>query len=160
MLGSLIKQLCCRRPDTPQAVQDLASCKEMGHHPDTETLENTLTATIHGFEQVYMVIDALDECPFANGTRKRLLDILRRIHNTDSPNLHILCTSRKENDIETLFNSLLHLPHNTAIDLSKYMGPMNQDIRLYMDKTLASYTWPESVKDEAREALIRKADGM
>src|SRR5277367_6572381 len=74
MLGSLIKQLCCRRPNTPQPLRDLGLYKEQGQRPDMKTLVNTLAATICGFSDVFLVIDALDECPFESGERKKLLD--------------------------------------------------------------------------------------
>lgn len=163
MLGSLIKQLCCRRPDTPQPLKDLGRYKEQGQRPDTKTLVNTLAATIRGFSDVFLVIDAMDECPFQSGERKKLLDCLRGIHMAKSDNLHLLCTSRREPDIETVLNPLLSSPAKIALDLSIYKDAVNRDIGLYIDKTLATSdydSWLESVKAEARATLIQNADGM
>jgi hypothetical protein len=163
MLGSLVKQLCCRRPNTPQPVNDLSQYKERGQYPDMRTLEATLAATINGFSEVYIVIDALDECPYESGERKRLLDCLRRIHMATSENLHLLCTSRREPDIEAMLKPLLSPPSKTAVDLLIYKYAVDHDIGLYIDKTLATAdydSWPDTVKAEARSTLIKNADGM
>jgi ankyrin repeat domain-containing protein 50 len=163
MLGSLTKQLCCRRPNTPQPVKDLDRYREQGQRPDMKTLEDTLAATIQGFSNVYLVIDALDECPFESGERKKLLDCLRRIHMAASDNLHLLCTSRRETDIEAVLNPLLSSPSKIAVDLSIYKDAVDHDIGLHIDKTLVSSdydSWPDTIKTEARATLIRNADGM
>jgi hypothetical protein len=163
MLGSLIKQLCCRRPNTPQSVQDLGQYKEKGQHPDMKTLEDTLVATIHGFSDVYVVIDALDECPYENGERKKLLASICRIYEKTTENLHLLCTSRREVDIETVMTPLLAISTNTTIDLLIYKHAVDRDIGFYIDKTFESsdfVDWTKAVKEDARAILIQKADGM
>lgn len=163
MLVSLIKQLFCRRPNTSQSVQDLGQYKEKGRRPDRETLEGTLVATIHGFEHVYVVIDALDECPYQNGERKKLSASICRVYEKTTENIHLLCTSRKEVDIETAMTPLLVISTNTTIDLLIYKEAVHHDIGLYIDKTLESSdveSWPPSIKAKARSTLIQKADGM
>jgi hypothetical protein len=163
MLSSLIKQLCCCRPDTPQPLRDLGRYEEQGQRPDMKTLVDALAATIHGFSNVFLVIDALDECPFESGERKKLLGCLYSIHISKSDNVHLLCTSRREPDIEAVLNPLLSSPSKIAIDLSIYKEAVNHDIGLYIDQTLATSdyeSWPESIRVEARATLIEKADGM
>jgi hypothetical protein len=161
MLGSLIKQLCCCRPNTPQPVKDLRQHKERDHYPDMETLEATLADTIYGFSNVYLVIDALDECP-ESVEREKLLNCLLRIHMAASENLHLLCTSRKEPDIEAMLGPVLSSPSNAAVDLSVYKNAVDHDIGLYIDKTLASsrYDSWKDFKAEVRATLIENADGM
>jgi hypothetical protein len=163
MLSSLIKQLCCRRPITPQTIKDLGRYKELGQRPDTKTLEDMLLATVHGFSGVYLIIDALDECPFESGEQKKLLQSLCRIYRASSENLHILWTSRRESDIEAAISPLLSAPSQFGMDLSVYREAVDHDIGLHIDKTLdfPDYTsWPLAIKAEARAKLIEKADGM
>jgi hypothetical protein len=163
MLCSLIRQLCSRRPDTPQSLKDLAQYKDRGHRPDLEALQSILLATIHGFSSVYIIIDALDECPFENRERKLLLEIICKIHKNESKNLHIFCTSRKEVDIDAGLKPVMCLQTGMAIDLSTYKAAIDHDIGLHIDNTLASSdfdSWPDHIKTEARETLIAKADGM
>lgn len=96
MLASLIKQLYASRPDTPQRVESLREYKKRGERPDTKTLEIALIAIVHGFTAVFIVIDALDECPTLNGEQKILLVSLSRIILMLPDNVHIFCTSRPE----------------------------------------------------------------
>ncbi|KAH8821892.1 hypothetical protein F5884DRAFT_746178 [Xylogone sp. PMI_703] len=156
MLESLIKQLCAQRPDTPGPVQDLRRYKDKGQRPDREALEATLEATIH-------VIDGLDECPYESGERKKLLETIHRIYLYRAENLHLLCTSRKEIDIDKEISPLLNSFTTIAIDLSANKDALEQDLRLYIDKTFASSdysSWPGSIKEEAKNILINNADGM
>ncbi|KAL7960365.1 hypothetical protein V8C34DRAFT_276955 [Trichoderma compactum] len=164
MLSSLIKQLCSRRPDTPPPIQSLNEYIEKGQRPDTQTLEAMLAAVARGFSAVHIVIDALDECPTLQGERKKLLGSLRRIITAAPANFHVLCTSRKEADIDAIMSLLLSPPSNTAaIDLTVRRDVLDRDIGVFIDLTLASEeysSWPEIIKRKARESLIEKADGM
>ena len=163
MLCSLIKQLCCHRPDTPQPLKALSKHKERGQRPDIETLEATLAGTTHGFSNVYLVIDALDECPFESGERKVLLNCLRRIHMAEYENLHLLCTSRNESDIAAALRPLMCSASRLPVDLSVYKAAVDHDIGLYIDGTLSSNSyesWSDDIKTETRKSLIENADGM
>ncbi|KAN0115502.1 hypothetical protein V8E51_005046 [Hyaloscypha variabilis] len=162
---SLIKQLYCHRPNTPEAVEVLHKYRENGQNPDLDDLRNALLATIRGFSGVYIVLDALDEFAIEANNRKKLLDFIRQIHTSDLEKLHILCTSRREVDIEKTFKTLFATPSagNIEVDLLSYRGKLDYDIGLHIDDTLASETfddWPEELKREGRQALVEKADGM
>ena len=164
LLASLIKQLCSRRPILPQPMVSLYEYKERGERPDAKTLESTLIASMAGFSTVHVVIDALDECPALGGERRKLLHTIRRIATAAPANLHMLCTSRKELDINAVLSPLLSaVPWGDAIDLTAAEDTLNHDIGLYIDSIFASddfESWPDHVKGEARELLIERADGM
>ncbi len=163
MLASLVKQLCSRRPDTPQPIRDLVPYKERGERPGVDVLEAALTATIRGFSAVHIVIDGLDECPELNQERAKLLDSLERIVAAAPASVHILCTSRNEEDIHAAIGPLLSPPARDSIDLRVHRASLDQDIALYIDSTLARREfriWPGSVKTEVRERLVENADGM
>lgn len=166
LLRSLLKQLCCFRPDTPQPVLGLAKYKKLGQNPATEVLKNTLLACIHGFTDVYIVIDALDECPNEKGERQKLIDNLTDVTSTatsSSLNLHFLCVSRKERDIEAGFEHILSQGSTIVFDLSAHVTAVNRDIGLYIDVILATpayKSWPSDIKEEAKTGLIEKAGGM
>lgn len=163
MLASLIKQIITHRPYIPQIVQRLGEYKNKGGRPDRKTLEEALIASMHGFSAVYIIIDALDECPVLNDERKKLLTNLRHIF-TEAPNsLHIFYTSRKELDIETAMRPILSLPSTAEFDLSIARYLLDRDIGRYIDSTLKATeydSWPERIKEKTKTALIEKADGM
>jgi len=65
-----------------------------------------LKDVVVGFEHVYLITDALDECPKLSGERGKLLDTLREIYGWKMGCMHILATSRREVDIQGFFNCL------------------------------------------------------
>ncbi|KUJ21550.1 uncharacterized protein LY89DRAFT_767578, partial [Mollisia scopiformis] len=172
MITSFIKQLCYCCPDIPEAVQELSNYQTQGHTPDLETLEKTLLVTMDGFSSVLLLVDALDECPFQNNERKKLLLSHRRIHRQSPSNLHLLCTSRREEDIEAVIKpllpsgSLFDCPENSDdfdVELSAWKISMDSDIGILVEKALASEDfriWPEDSKQEAERMLFKNADGM
>jgi len=112
---------------------------------------------------VYLVIDALDECPSLGGNRKKVLDTLRRILLTTPDNPHVFCTSRREADIVTAIAPLLCPPSRSAIDLTARQHVVDADIARYIGQMLASghyNSWPESIKLDVEQALMKKANGM
>ncbi|KAL7935792.1 ankyrin repeat-containing domain protein [Trichoderma chlorosporum] len=163
MLASLIKQISAHRPYIPQSVQRLGHYKHNGGRPDTKTLIEALIDSMEGFSAVYIVIDALDECPMLNDVRKTLLKSLYDMLKKAADSLHILCTSRKEVDIDKATRPLLSEPWGSEIDLSIQHEVLDDDIGRYIDFVLADAeydTWPEDIKKESKNALMEKADGM
>lgn len=211
MLASLVRQICARRPNMPQPVQDRVGHKDGGKRLDVDKLKTALEATIRGFSAVYLVVDGLDECPALSGERECLLDNLRWIIASAPDSVHIFCTSRKDADIDAALSPLLSPPtppfqptresldsdevdmgfddlfddpprkkktHQAnaktsppgserirrSIDLAGYRHLVDQDIGLYIDSTLYDSwkfnSWSANTKREARDSLIKKADGM
>lgn len=120
-------------------------------------------ATTSGFLSVFIVIDALDECPILNRERRKLLGSLSRIIATMPDNLHVFCTSRAEPDISTVISAILSPPSRDAINLTVDQLGVNRDIGLYIESMLASRdysSWPKYLKVKAKDLLIEKADGM
>lgn len=161
MLRSIIKQLCSRRPDIPPASSKLRRFREINHQPDNESLENAFKESAHDFTRVYVIIDALDECPLQQ--RNTLLDVLLNIQKLGLTNLHILYSSRQEPDIELMFRPSISRHDITEINLETRRQEINKDIRIYIDKEIASPSfdsWPPSIKENAKTALVGKAHGM
>jgi hypothetical protein len=164
-LSSLIKQLCARRPTVPPSVDGFHEYMDRGDRPDTVMLEEALLDTTCGFSTVYIIIDALDECPAINDQRRQLLQSLCRLLSKLPGNVHVFCTSRKEPDILEYLKPLLFASHRNALDLTQgaHRRSLDRDIRLYIGSTLkdpAYKSWSQGLKDEVQDALIDKADGM
>ncbi|PNP49005.1 hypothetical protein THARTR1_10256 [Trichoderma harzianum] len=118
---------------------------------------------MQGFSAIYIIIDALDECPMLNNERKGLLHALRHILKAAPDSLHVLCTSRKEMDIEKAITPLLIESWGAEIDLSTQRKALDDDIGKYIDSILEDDeydTWGNDFKEELRNALMEKADGM
>ena len=162
MIRSLIAQLCCQRPDTPKHIRDLFD-RFRNMQPDLDRLEAALKATTDGFDRIYLTIDGLDECPRKGDERSQLLELIKRIQNWGLPNLHILVTSRNEQDIEESLKPLFTCPAATRIDLETHQQEVDTDIGIFIDERLKSpdfNSWPRKTKRSVKEALTEKADGM
>jgi hypothetical protein len=147
----------------PEAVANLRRFRDISHQPDLESLENALKESTQDFNSVYLIIDALDECPQVDREREDLLEVLEKIQRWDLPNLHLLCTSRRESDIVAKLEPLVSEHRTTVIDLERRREEIDRDIRAYIHKEIeSSYfrSWPPDVKKKAISALTRKADGM
>lgn len=163
MLASLVKQICSHLYKEFLFVQHFREHRRRGERPDTQTLEEMLVTSTSSFSNVYVVIDALDECPLLNDQRENLLKSLGRILKNAPENLHIFLTSRKEQDIDNKLRPFLSPPSRLEIDLVVYWVALKRDIGHYIDLRLATdyfSSWPESVKEEVKESLIEKSDCM
>ncbi|KAL9084383.1 MAG: hypothetical protein Q9165_008097 [Trypethelium subeluteriae] len=160
LLKSLVSQVCGRRPDFIQPLQDLKSFFDVKLQPSDEKLLTTLQSALDGFSSAYLVIDALDECPKTKDQRRKVLDLITTIHCWNLPNLHILLTSRPENDIQIKIEPLIKDTSGVAIDLEKRRQEVFLDIETFIDLELEELDWPGWIKKNAKEALLQKVDGM
>ncbi|KAF8489946.1 ankyrin repeat-containing domain protein, partial [Gautieria morchelliformis] len=129
VLRSLIEQLSVQCVSIPYALESLFSKDEHGsahQDPGQEDLMSTLKTIITGFQAVYIVFDALDECP----ERTRFLMVIRDIHGWEFELLHLLVTSRKERDIEEMLGGLIS--HEMPMDKSL----VDNDIQVHVTRTL------------------------
>jgi hypothetical protein len=67
--------------------------------PPTDRLMSAINALISDTGEIYIVTDALDECPNENGERSELCVTLRDMLEWKKENLHILVVGREENDL-------------------------------------------------------------
>jgi ankyrin repeat domain-containing protein 50 len=103
-LRSIIAQLYQQNNDTTEELQTAFSDSREGQHqPGHMTLLEMLKGLVKRFDSVFIVIDALDECPKADDEREKLLNTICVILSLECDSLHMLCTSRKETDIEKVF---------------------------------------------------------
>jgi hypothetical protein len=157
VLRSLIEQFSVQCASMPYALQSLFSKNERGgahRESGQEELMSTLKAIVESLQTVYIVFDALDECP----ERSRFLTVLREIHSWEFEPLHLLATSRKERDIEEMLDGLIS--HEMPMD----EGLVDSDIQVHVTRTLEddvkfSMCSPEE-KEMVKTALMEGACGM
>ncbi|KFY08508.1 hypothetical protein V492_06166, partial [Pseudogymnoascus sp. VKM F-4246] len=163
MLSSMIRQLCGARPDSPAWLNNLGSTfRDKGARPTLEHLEGALWNAVEGFDAVYLIIDALDECTTSKGTRATLMRSLVKLQKHSPPNVHILVTSRQEPDIEAAFDRV-PLGSEDKIDLLRFRDAVNNDIGVFIQQRLDSPEFDnvsEETKELAKTMLLEKADGM
>ena len=125
-----------------------------------ECLKDMLT--IKGRVPIYLVIDALDECPNDTGipsSRERVLELVKELVELRLPNLHLCITSRPEFDIHTTLKPLasqqmsLHDESGQKQDIINYVTSV-----LHSDKKMKK--WRDVDKNMVVKKLSEKADGM
>lgn len=164
MLSAIIRQLCGARPDTPDWLLGLAATfRDKGGRPTLKNLEEALWKAVLGFDAVYLIIDALDECTVSSDKRATLLKSIVKLQGCCPPNVHILCTSRKEPDIEAKFSTMLRASTADEVDLHDFRNAVDEDINIYLEERFESSEFDEiseENKNLARRMLLERADGM
>jgi hypothetical protein len=124
--------------------------KEMLTHPDQGP--------------VYLILDALDECPKTSGLpskRQQILDLIRDLVDLHLLNLHICVTSRPEVDIKDILENLA----SHSVSLHDESG-QQRDIAEYVQSVVHSNSireirrWRDVDKDLVIKTLSERADGM
>lgn len=159
MIRSLIAQLSSFGQQTPQPLQLLfESCGNGLRQPSKYALLATLRAILKGFDNAFIVLDALDECD----DRETLLLNIEETLRWKSGNVHTLVTSRKEVDIEEALEPLATEQRIVCIQSQT----ISEDIQAYVhqrlqtDARLKRWQSHEDIQEEIETALVTKADGM
>jgi hypothetical protein len=115
-------------------------------------------------EPIYVILDALDECPDLSGLqsyRERVLELIEKLVGFHLPNLHLCVTSRPEIDIRNVLEPLTSTLNQ--ISLHEEEG-QNKDIAAYVRSVVYSdrkmMRWREQDKELVIETLSGRASGM
>jgi hypothetical protein len=155
-IGSIIRQLAQRASAIPQSVCNLHEKYRAKGTPAslTEYME-LLQSLAKGFDEMYLVIDALDECIDRNG--ESIWSGLLTQVMTHVPNLRLLCTSRHISDMGGV------LRDSTRIEIRAD----DADIRTYIlaqvksrDRLLGFCSKDPALESEILETVASKAVGM
>jgi len=155
LVRSLIEQFSAQCASAPEALENLYSRSQDGaRQPTADALVATLRDIVCGFRHTYIAIDALDEC----SEREELLCLIEEIANWKIDTLHILATSRKEQDIEHCLSPIV----SNQIDIQSTL--VDADIRIYIRERLQSdrrlRKWSADAWLEIETALMDGAHGM
>jgi hypothetical protein len=151
--------LCC----------DILSCLHSAHDDGgrkpsdgalIQCLKEMLSLPTQG--PVYLIIDALDECPNHTGlptSREEVLGLIQDLVDLHLPDVHICVTSRPEIDIRTTLESLTSL----RISLHNESG-QTKDIMDYVRSVVHSdkliQRWREEDRSLVIKTLSERSDGM
>ncbi len=125
-----------------------------------QCLKSMLTAG--GQAPIYLILDAVDECPNDSGMpspREKVLDLLEELAELRLPNLRLCVTSRPETDIRTTLGPLAS--HELLLE---DQSGQKQDIIYYINSVVRSDRKMRRWREEDRKAVVEKlserADGM
>lgn len=155
LLRSLVAQLGWREPGLSMLRQACGDAKRSPPGPDE--LQQILLASTRSCSTVYILIDALDECPEDHETRQSVLARIERL-TQDAPNLKILATSRELDKIRRSMEVL------TAESLCVATRAVNDDIQLYlameMSRNRSLCELSSGTRTLIESTIASKADGM
>jgi hypothetical protein len=113
-------------------------------------------------QPIYLIIDALDECPNTSGipsSRDKVLALMEELVSWSLPNLRLLITSRPEINIRASLEPLtsncmsLHDQNGQKRDIMEYVNSV-----VHSDKNMGR--WRDEDKRLVIDTLSEKADGM
>ena len=165
LLSSVLFQLC----DQSNSYHDILSAfysahRNGGESPSDDELVQCFMDLLKCPEPrpVYLIIDALDECPSTSSLvspREKLLLFLEDLFEAQLSNLRICVTSRPEVDIKTILGPLAF----RSVSLHDE-GGQEKDIIMYIESIVNTNknmrSWNSEQKQLAIDTLTKKADGM
>jgi len=165
LLSSVLFQLCDQSDSYYDILSDFYSTYRNGaQSPGDDELVECLKDLLNrpGPRPVYLVIDALDECPSTSSLsspREKLLSFLEDLVEAQLPNLRICVTSRSEVDIKAILEPLAF----RSVSLHDEEGQKNDIIRYIksiVDTNTNMQNWNPEHKRFVIDVLTKKADGM
>ena len=165
LLSSVLFQLC----DQSNSYYDTLSAFYSTHRngaqsPSDDKLVQCLMNILKRPEPrpLYLVIDALDECPSTSSLsspREELLSFLEDLVEARLPNVRICVTSRPEVDIKAILEPLAFC----SVSLHDKSG-QKKDIIKYIESIVSTnrnmQNWNPEHKQLVIDVLTKKADGM
>jgi Cdc6-like AAA superfamily ATPase len=164
-IRSLISQLYHKRKDTQKLLDSLfSSCDNGRSQPTCESLCKVFLQMINQTEEIYIILDALDECRTRKGPLSEgLLAWIQSLSDLKQRNVHLLVTSRPEHDIELVLRKLAEGEERIVPIQSDLI---EKDIRRYVctrvreGKGLERWQSRPDVLNEIEVQLMKKANGM
>ena len=165
LLSSLLSQLSARSDSCYEVLSQLYSGNAGGaEKPDGGVLTKCIKdmLCLPGQSPIYIIIDALDECPDTSGipsAREEVLELIEELASLNLPNVHLCVASRPEIDIRNALESLkpleisLHDEDGQKNDIVEYIKYV-----VYSDRRMRN--WREEDKQLVTDTLSDKAAGM
>jgi hypothetical protein len=138
--------------------------RDGGQSPGDDELARCLQDILElpGQAPVYLIVDALDECPNTSimpSPREKLLKLVVHLMELQLTNLRICVTSRPETDIKSVLEPLTC--HSVSIhDESGQMEDIENYIRSVVNTDSRNRRWKAEDKQLVIDVLTARADGM
>jgi hypothetical protein len=167
LLSSLLSQLSAKSDSFRNILSRLRSSHAGGAWKPSQA-DGALTdclrdmLTLPGCDPIYIIVDAIDECPDITGNpsaREEVLELVEELVGWRLPHVHLCLTSRPESDIRMYLEPLARL----QISLHDEIG-QKKDIIDYINAVILSDRRMQKWRKEDRQLVIdmlsEKADGM
>src|SRR6266849_7609162 len=165
LLSSLVSQLSADSDACYDILSKLYSDNIRGtRKPDIDALKECLTEMLNlpGQGPIYVIVDAVDECPNFPGipsVRDEVLELIEELVDLKLPNLHLCVASRPEMDIRMVLESLtslrtsLHDENGQKQDIMNYIKSV-----VHSDRNMRR--WREEDQNLVIDTLSQNVNGM
>jgi hypothetical protein len=165
LLSSLLVQLCHQSDPYCDILSKFYSEHAKGlRSPSDNALVGCLKGLLKlpGLAPVYIIVDALDECPdipSLRSPRAKILNVIEDLIKSQFPNLRICVTSRPETDIKDVLDPLIF----RSVSLHD-QSEQKSDIEEYIESVINTHPKNREWGAEDRQLVIgvlsQKSDGM
>jgi hypothetical protein len=165
LLSSVLSQLCHQSDSYYDILSDFYSTHGGGEQsPSDDELSHCLKEVLElpGQAPVYLIIDALDECPNTSAVpspREKVLELLVQFIESRLTNLRVCITSRPETDIKVVLEPLAF----RSISIHDERGQL-EEIENYIKSVIntdpKNQRWRHEDKQLVIDVLAGRADGM
>ena len=143
-----------------------STCRDGSEQPSDAALAECLKDMLElpGQVPIFIIVDALDECPNTSGTpsaREEVLDFVEDLVGSKHSNLFICVTSRPEHDIQAVLSPLTSTSRCVSLhDESGQRDDIDGYIRSFVLKDRTMRRWREEDRELVITTLSQRADGM
>lgn len=153
LIAAMLKQLVQDRPLITQPISSLYDRHQTRRtRPSLEELLSALRNVLGKYLKVYIVIDALDECPELGGTRRQLLEICRDLQRQSD--VRLMATSRHIPDIVEEFKDTARVEVRAS----------NSDVKRYvagkLDRLARCVQRDIHLQELVQNKIVEAVDGM
>jgi hypothetical protein len=166
LLSSLLIQLTDDSIGCLEVLRYLyTTCEDGREQPSETALAECLKSMLDlpGQLPIYIIVDALDECPDTAGNptpRQRVLDFVDDLVTRSHASLYICITSRPEQDIQATLNQLTSTSRRMSLhEESGQKEDINVYIRYFAHSNKVMRKWKAENKELVINTLIKRAGG-
>jgi hypothetical protein len=155
LIRSLIVQFAASYGGIPATLAKLyQSCHDGKSQPSVQSLQSVLLLILEAFDDVYIVLDALDEC----AERKDVLKWIKQTTSWRKSKLHLLATSRPEEEIAKHLRLLdpdhVYIKQDlVGRDIERYINSI-----LYDEDSFSQ--WGDEMVASVKNTVLESASGM
>ena len=156
LIGSLVRQVAHRKMTLSDNAVGLYHDHTLkGSRPTINELSSLLHSEINPLSEVFILVDAMDECSVNDYTREELLTTLQRL--LEMPNVRLMITSRPVASIDAHLQGMAYLEIRAADeDIRKYIENRIPKERRLIPHVRGDDAFQVSIID----TIIAKAQGM
>ena len=165
LLSSLVSQLSAGSDPCYNILSKLYSDNIRGtRKPDIDALKTCLAdmLSLPGQGQIYMIVDALDECPNSPGipsAREEVLEFVKEIVNLKLSNVKLCVASRPEMDIRSVLEPLTALKISLHDEIGQ-KGDIVEYLKSVVHSDRSMRSWKEEDKQLVIDTLSDRVNGM